>query len=173
MSDTHISTCYVWMSDTYISTSYVWMFDTDVSTCYVWMSYTHFSTCYEYDQETPALIKMRCFNHSVQFRLSVMSSSLWHHGLQHARPPCPSPTPRVYPNSYLLSRWCHPTNLLLCHPLLLPPSTFPSIRLLSNEFAQPLAIWGSPICTVINTPTICVTFSSVKCLKHPFSVYLW
>ena len=56
------------------------------------MSDTHFSTCYEYDQETPALLKMRCFNHSVQFRLSVMSSSLWHHGLQHARPPCPSPT---------------------------------------------------------------------------------
>ena len=34
---------------------------------------------------------------------------LWSHGLQHARPPCPSPTPRVYPNSCPLSRWCHPT----------------------------------------------------------------
>ena len=31
------------------------------------------------------------------------------HGLQHARPPCPSPTPGVYPNSCLLSQWCHPT----------------------------------------------------------------
>ena len=38
-----------------------------------------------------------------------MSSSLPPHGLQHARPPCPSPTPRVYPNSCPLSRWCHPT----------------------------------------------------------------
>ena len=38
-----------------------------------------------------------------------MSDSLGPHGLQHARPPCPSPTPRVYPNSSLLSRWCHPT----------------------------------------------------------------
>ena len=38
-----------------------------------------------------------------------MSDSLWPHELQHARPPCPSPTPRAYPNSCPLSRWCHPT----------------------------------------------------------------
>ena len=38
-----------------------------------------------------------------------MSDSLRPHGLQHARPPCPSPTPRVYSNSCLLSQWCHPT----------------------------------------------------------------
>jgi len=38
-----------------------------------------------------------------------MSNSLWPHGLQHARPPCPSPTPGVYSNSCPLSRWCHPT----------------------------------------------------------------
>ena len=46
---------------------------------------------------------------SVQFTGSVMSNSLWPHGLQHARPPCPSPTPSVYPNSCPLSRWCHLT----------------------------------------------------------------
>ena len=40
---------------------------------------------------------------------SVVSDSLWPHGLQHTRPPCPSPTPGVYPNSYPLSWWCHPT----------------------------------------------------------------
>ena len=39
---------------------------------------------------------------------SVVSDSLWPHGLQHTRPPCPSPTPRVYPNSCPLSPWCHP-----------------------------------------------------------------
>ena len=39
----------------------------------------------------------------------VVSSSLWLHGLQHARPPCPSPIPGVYSNSCPLSRWCHPT----------------------------------------------------------------
>ena len=44
-----------------------------------------------------------------QFSWSVMSNSLWPHGLQHARLPCPSPAPRVYPNSCPLSWWCHPT----------------------------------------------------------------
>ena len=46
---------------------------------------------------------------SVQFSRSVMSNSLWPHGLQHARLPCPSPTPRVYSNSCPSSQWCHPT----------------------------------------------------------------
>ena len=46
---------------------------------------------------------------SVQCSCSVVSDSLWPHGLQHARPPCPSPTPRVYSNSCPLNRWCHPT----------------------------------------------------------------
>ena len=45
---------------------------------------------------------------SAQFSYSVVSDSLWPHGLQHARPPCPSPTPRVNSNSRPLSRWCHP-----------------------------------------------------------------
>ena len=40
---------------------------------------------------------------------SVVSESLQPHGLQHARPPCPSPTPRAYSNSCPLSWWCHPT----------------------------------------------------------------
>ena len=46
---------------------------------------------------------------SVQFSCSVVSDSLQPHGLQHARRPCPPPTPGVYPNSCPLSRWCHPT----------------------------------------------------------------
>ena len=46
---------------------------------------------------------------SVQFSRSVVSNSLQSHGLQHTRPPCPSPTPGVYPNSCPLSQWCHPT----------------------------------------------------------------
>ena len=61
-----------------------------------------------------------------------MSDSLWPHGLQHARPPCPSPTPRVHPNPCPLSRWCHPT-ISSCRPLLLLPSIFPSIRVFSSE----------------------------------------
>ena len=46
---------------------------------------------------------------SVQFSHSVMSNSLWPHGLQHTRPPCPSPTPGDYPNACPLSQWCYPT----------------------------------------------------------------
>ena len=46
---------------------------------------------------------------SLHFSHSVMSDSLLPHGLQHARPPCPSSTPRVYLNSSPLSWWCHPT----------------------------------------------------------------
>ena len=46
---------------------------------------------------------------SVQFWHSVMYDSLWLHGLQHDRLPCPSPTPGACSNSCPLSRWCHPT----------------------------------------------------------------
>ena len=46
---------------------------------------------------------------SVHFSCSVVSDSLRPHELQHARPPCPSPIPRVHPNPCPLSRWCHPT----------------------------------------------------------------
>ena len=46
---------------------------------------------------------------SVQFSLSVVSDSLRPHELQHARSPCPSPTPRVHPNPCPLCQWCHPT----------------------------------------------------------------
>ena len=45
----------------------------------------------------------------VQFSHSVVSDSLWPHGLQHARFPCPSPTPRAWSDSYQSSWWCHPT----------------------------------------------------------------
>ena len=47
--------------------------------------------------------------YSVQFSCSVVPDSLWPHGLQHSRHPCPSPAPRVYSNSCASSQWCHPT----------------------------------------------------------------
>ena len=46
---------------------------------------------------------------AVQFSCSTVSNSLWPHGPQHVRTPCPSPAPRAYSNSCPLSRWCHPT----------------------------------------------------------------
>ena len=57
---------------------------------------------------------------SVQFSHSVVSDSLWPHELQHARPPCPSPTPGVYSDSCPLSRWCHPATSSLSSPF--PPA---------------------------------------------------
>ena len=53
------------------------------------------------------------------------------HGLQHARLPCPSPTPRACSNSCPSSWWCHP--IILCHPLLPLPSISPSVRVFFNE----------------------------------------
>ena len=75
---------------------------------------------------------------SIQFSCSVMSDSLRPHGLQHARPPCPSPTSGVYSNSNFES--VMPSNhLILPHPLLPLPSVFLSVRFFSHE--SPLHIW--------------------------------
>ena len=59
----------------------------------------------------------------IQFSCSVVSNSLWPHGLQHTRPPCPSPTPGAYSDSHPSSWWCHPT-ISSCHSLLPRPSVF-------------------------------------------------
>ena len=67
---------------------------------------------------------------SVQFSCSVMSDSLWPHELQHARPPCPSPTPGVYSNSCPLSQWCHPT----ISSSVIPFSSCPQSFLASESF---------------------------------------
>ena len=64
---------------------------------------------------------------SVQFSYSVVSDSPWPRGPEHTMPPWSSATPRVYSSTSPLSRW------ILCCPLLLLPSIFPSIRVFSNE----------------------------------------
>jgi len=61
-----------------------------------------------------------------QFSCSVMSDSLRLHELQHARPPCPSPTPRAYSNSCSLSQWCHPTISSSVIPFSSCPQSFPA-----------------------------------------------
>ena len=62
-----------------------------------------------------------------------MSNSLQPHGLQHTRPPCPSPTPRVYSKLISIELVMPSNHLILCHPLFLSPSIFPRIRVFSNE----------------------------------------
>ena len=76
------------------------------------------------------------FDRTLLLSHSVMSDSLWSHGPQHTRLSCPSPSPRPYSNSCPLSQsvvWCN--HLILCHPLLLLPSIFPSIRVFTNDSA--------------------------------------
>ena len=64
---------------------------------------------------------------SVQFSCSVVSDSLWPHEPQHTRPPCPSPTPGVYPNSCPLCQWCHPTISSSVVPFSSCPQSFPAL----------------------------------------------
>ena len=87
----------------------------------------------EWDRTERLTLSLSLFS-SVQFSCSVVSDTLRPHELQHARPPCPSLTPRVHPNSCPLMMM--PTNhLILCCPLLLLPSIFPNIRVFSNKSA--------------------------------------
>jgi len=77
---------------------------------------------------------------SVQFSRSVVSDSLQPHESQHARPPCPSPTAGVYPNSCPLSRWCH----LAISSSVVPFSSCPQSFLASGSFPMSqLFAWGS------------------------------
>ena len=64
-----------------------------------------------------------------------MSDSLQPHELQHARPPCPSPTPGVYSKLTSIESLMPSHHLILCRPLLLLPSIFASIRVFSNEYS--------------------------------------
>ena len=81
------------------------------------------------------LLEKRMANHfnilalrtpSVQFSHSVKSDSLWPHGLQHTRPPSPSPTPRAYSNSCPLSQWCNPATSSSVIPFVICLQSFPA-----------------------------------------------
>ena len=63
---------------------------------------------------------------SAQFSNSIVSDCLWPNGLQHARPPCPSPIARAYSNSCPLSKWCHPTISSSVVPFSSCPQSFPA-----------------------------------------------
>ena len=92
------------------------------------------------------------------FSCSVVSDSLWSHGLQHTRLPCPSPSPRVCSNSCPLNRWCHPTISFSAAPSVLPMNILMSFRidwfdllavhrtlksLLQHHSSKASILWGS------------------------------
>ena len=87
--------------------------------------------------------KKKGWLHSVQFSRSVGSDSLRPHEPQHARPPCPSPTAGVYPNSCPLSWWCHPTISSSVIPFSSCPQSFPASR--SFQMSQLFASGGQSI----------------------------
>ena len=80
---------------------------------------------------------------SVQFSHSVMSNSLWPHGLQHPRLPCPSPTPRAYSNSCPSHWWCYPTISLSIVPFSSHLQSFPAS--VSFQMSQCFASGGQSI----------------------------
>ena len=80
-----------------------------------------------------------CFKYCFQFSGSVVSNSLRPHELQHVRPPCPSPTPRVHSNSHPFSQWCHPA----ISSSVVPFSSCPQSLSVSESFPMSqLFAWG-------------------------------
>ena len=97
-----------------------------------------FHLSYNFFHNSQIIISLHSFR-SVQFNRSVMSNSLWPHESQHTRPPCPSPTPGVYPNSCPLTQWCHPTISFSVVPFSSCPQSFPASE--SFPMSQ-LFAWG-------------------------------
>jgi len=87
-----------------------------------------------------SLATQKSWQCSVQFSRSVVSSSLQPHESQHARPPCPSPTPGVHPNPCSLSRWCHPTISSSVTPFSSYHQSFPALG--SFPVSQLFALGG-------------------------------
>ena len=126
---------------------------------------------------------------SVQFSRSVVSNSLQPHELQHTRPPCPSPTPRVHPNPCPLSRWCHPTIVSSVIPFSSCLHSFPasesfrirqsfasgvqSIGDLASSSVPPMNIrdwfpWGSTGWISLLSQRLSRVFSNTTVQKHQF-----
>ena len=82
------------------------------------LPYCRYVTCHFERVQRPCIS-------SVQFSCSVVTDSLWPHKPQHTKPPCPSPTPGVYPNSCPLSWWCHLTISSSVVPFSSCPQSFP------------------------------------------------
>ena len=126
---------------------------------------------------------------SVQFSHSVVSDSLWPQEPQHTRPPCPSPTPRVYSNSCPSSQWCHPAisssvvPFFSCPQFLPASGSFPKSQLFTSG-GQSIGVSASTSVLPMNTQDwsplgwtgwislqskgLSRVFSNATVQKHPF-----
>ena len=136
-----------------------------------------------------ALIVNKRVQNAVQFSCSVVSDSLRPHEPQHARLPCPSPTPRVYPNPCPLSRWCHLTisssvvPFLSCLQSFTTSGSFPMSQLFASG-GQNIGVSASTSVLPMNTQNwsplgwtgwislqskgLSRVFSNTTVQKHPF-----
>ena len=125
----------------------------------------------------------------VQFSRSVVSDSLWPHGLQHPRLPCPSPTPRAYSNSGPLSQWCNSTISTSVIPFSSHPQSFPAsgsvpMSLLFTSGGQSIGVsastsvlpmnnqdwfpWGLTDLISLQSKGLSKVFSNTTAQKHQF-----
>ena len=97
---------------------------------------------------------------SLLFSCSVMSNSFGPHGLQHARHPCPSPSPGICSNSRPLSRWYHPTNSSYVAPFTSCPQFFPATG--SLPMSRPFALGGQSIGALASASVLPMAHITVK-----------
>ena len=100
---------------------------------------------------------------SVQSSHTVVSDSLWPHELQHARPPCPSPSTRVYSNPCPLNWWCHPTISSSVFPFSYCPQSFPASG--SSQMSQLFASGGKSIGVAASTSVLAMNNQDWSPLK--------
>ena len=105
---------------------------------------------------------------SVQFSHSVVSDSLRPHELQHARPPCPSPTPRFYPNSCALSRRCHPAISSSVVPFSSCPQSFPA----SGSFQMSQLFTSGGQSTGVSASTSILPMNTQDCSPLRWTVWI-
>ena len=115
-----------------------------------WLSCRDFASQYQFNYLY--LLRKLCLHNNV----SVVSNSLWPHGLQHTRPPCPSPAPRVDSSSCPLSWWCHQTISssvvpFSSHLQSLPASRFFQISQFFSSGGQSIGVSASTSVHPMNT----------------------
>ena len=109
--------------------------------------------------------------HSVQFNRSVVSDSLRPHERQYARPPCPSPTPRVHPNLCPLSRWCHLTISSSVVPFSSGPQSFQASG--SFQMSQLFASGGQSVGVPASTSVLPMNTQDWSPLGWTGWIFLW